>query len=140
MIERQIPIQHYGKTILVTARYLFIYSLVVQLRRSEFENLFKNFDYETIRDDILNRRIVDSNFVTCLWRIALHCLPRDRNQWTDMLNTSRTQYEEMYHRNRIDPYKQSQISQDKKNINHPLAQDQEVRTFFCLPVFEFDSS
>ncbi len=92
----------------------------------EFKHLFDNFDYETVREKILNRQITECNFTTVLWRIFLHCLPRDSNQWDDMLDTSRNHYEELVQQYTIDPYKMSDDNGDAINLNHPLSRDKDV--------------
>ncbi|CAF5064102.1 unnamed protein product, partial [Rotaria magnacalcarata] len=61
----------------------------------EFKNLFDSFDYETIRNKILNRQMITSPFTTVLWRIFLHCLPRDSSQWNQIIDGSRDNYSEL---------------------------------------------
>ncbi|CAF4536695.1 unnamed protein product, partial [Rotaria sp. Silwood2] len=80
---------------------------------SEFKSLFDNFDYELVREEILNRKMIECNFATVLWRIFLHCLPRDSNQWNDVLDTSRNNYEKLVNQYKIDPYKISDNNNNK---------------------------
>ncbi|CAF2893304.1 unnamed protein product [Rotaria sp. Silwood2] len=93
---------------------------------SEFKSLFDNFDYELVREEILNRKMIECNFATVLWRIFLHCLPRDSNQWNDVLDTSRNNYEKLVNQYKIDPYKISDNNNNKdtQNLNHPLSRDE----------------
>lgn len=92
----------------------------------EFKRLFDNFDYESVREEILNRKMTDCNFTTVLWRICLHCLPRDSSQWDEMLDTSRNNYEKLIEQYTIDPYKMSDDNNDAANLNHPLSRDEKV--------------
>ncbi|CAF1125764.1 unnamed protein product [Rotaria sordida] len=92
---------------------------------SEFKYLFDNFNYELIREEILNRKMIQCNFTTILWRIFLHCLPRDSNQWNDVLDTSRNNYEKLVNQYKTDPYKMNNNNnQDTENLNHPLSRDE----------------
>lgn len=102
--------------------------------RSKFERLFHAFDYETTQKEILERRLIDCDFFTVLWRIFLHCLPRDPNQWHEMLSITRNQYTELRQKFDILP---SKISQDKDRFeieNHPLSQDKNVRLMIELVI------
>jgi TBC1 domain family protein 5 len=92
----------------------------------EFKRLFDNFDYESVREEILNRKMIDCNFTTVLWRIYLHCLPRDSSQWDEILDSSRNNYEKLIEQYTIDPYKTSDDNNDAININHPLSRDEKV--------------
>ncbi len=94
--------------------------------RMEFKRLFDNFDYESVREEILNRKMIDCNFTTVLWRIYLHCLPRDSSQWDEILDSSRNNYEKLIEQYTIDPYKTSDDNNDAININHPLSRDEKV--------------
>jgi hypothetical protein len=93
---------------------------------SEFKRLFDNFDYEVIREEILNRQMMECHFTTVLWRIFLHCLPRDSNQWNDMLDATRRNYEKLVQQHQIDPYQMSDDNSDIQNVNHPLSRDENV--------------
>ena len=93
---------------------------------SEFQHLFEKFDYEFVRDEILDRRMTECYFATVLWRIFLHCLPRDSTQWMDMLQTSRSNYEKLVHTYKIDPYTMNDDTSEGRHVNHPLSQDQNV--------------
>lgn len=95
--------------------------------RSEFQRLFDNFNYEFIREEILNRKMIECNFTTVLWRVFLHCLPRDSNQWDEILETSRNNYEKYVQQYTIDPYKLSDDNYEAQNLNHPLSRDENVR-------------
>lgn len=70
--------------------------------------------------------MVQCDFTTVLWRVFLHCLPRDSTQWTDMFETSRRNYEKLVDQYKIDPYKMSDDEHDAKNVNHPLSRDENV--------------
>ena len=94
--------------------------------RSKFKRLFDNFDYESVRDEILNRQMMECSFTTVLWRIFLHCLPRDSNQWNDMIDTTRRNYEKLVHQYKINPYHMSDDNNDEQNVNHPLSRDEKV--------------
>jgi hypothetical protein len=109
---------------LLTIAKVFLLSLI--FLRSEFQRLFDNFDYEFIREEILNRKMIECNFTTVLWRIFLHCLSRDSNQWDEMLETSRNNYEKLVQQYTVDPYKMSDDNQETKNLNHPLSRDENV--------------
>jgi hypothetical protein len=105
------------------------------LFRSEFQRLFDNFNYESIRDDILNRKLIECNFTTVLWRIFLHCLPRDSNQWDEILETSRINYEKLVGQYTIDPYKTGEDNHVAQHVNHPLSRDETVlKCFFTTMV------
>jgi hypothetical protein len=91
---------------------------------SEFQRLFDNFNYEAIREEILNRKMIKCNFTTILWRIFLHCLPHDSNQWDEILEISRNNYEKLVEQYTIDPYKMSDDNQETQNLNHPLSRDE----------------
>ncbi|CAF4349346.1 unnamed protein product, partial [Rotaria magnacalcarata] len=92
----------------------------------EFQRLFDNFDYELVREEILNRQMIECNFTTVLWRIFLHCLPRNSSQWDDMLDANRNHYEKLVQQYKIDPYKMSENNHntDAENLNHPLSRDE----------------
>jgi hypothetical protein len=70
--------------------------------------------------------MIECNFTTILWRIFLHCLPRDSNQWDEMLDGSRDSYEKLIQHFTIDPYKMSDDNTDETNLNHPLSRDENV--------------
>lgn len=94
--------------------------------RFEFNELFERFDYPSIRDQILTRRMTTSPFTTVLWRIFLHCLPRDSDQWEKTINLSRENYEDLADKYYVDEKKVREI----KNVddqNHPLSQEDRVR-------------
>ncbi|CAF0932127.1 unnamed protein product [Adineta ricciae] len=91
---------------------------------SEFRRLFDPFDYESVREAILSRQMTRCHFTTVLWRVFLHCLPRDSTQWNDMLETSRRDYEKLVDKYKIDPYKMSDENCGTKTINHPLSRDE----------------
>lgn len=93
--------------------------------------MIENFDYENIRDEILNRKMIECDFTTVLWRVFLHCLPRDSNQWEDILDTSRRSYEKLLEKHTIDPYKMTGEENDIKNLNHPLSHDENVTLTSC---------
>jgi hypothetical protein len=92
----------------------------------EFKRLFNNFDCESIREEILNRNMIECNFTTVLWRIFLNCLPHDSNQWDEMLDATRSNYEKMVQQYTIDPYKICEDNNDVKSLNHPLSRDENV--------------
>ena len=69
---------------------------------------------------------MECNFTTVLWRIFLHCLPRDANQWNDMLDTTRNNYEKLVQQYQIDPYQMSDNNNDTQYVNHPLSRDEKV--------------
>ena len=102
--------------------------------RSEFQRLFDNFDYESIREDILNRKLIQSNFTTIFWRIFLQCLPSASNRWDDAFDTNRRNYEKLRQHYTIDPYKMSNENPDGIHINHPLSRDENVGKESCLLV------
>jgi hypothetical protein len=70
--------------------------------------------------------MMECHFTTVLWRIFLHCLPRDSNQWNEMLDTNRSNYEKLVHQYRIDPYQMSADDNDSYYSNHPLSRDENV--------------
>lgn len=70
--------------------------------------------------------MIECDFTTVLWRIFLHCLPRDSNQWTEMLDTTRNNYEKLVLQYSIDPYKMGDNHNDSKYVNHPLSRDENV--------------
>ncbi len=94
--------------------------------RLEFKRLFDTFDYESVREEILNRKMIECHFTTVLWRVFLRCLPRDSNQWNEILDTSRNNYEKLVDQYKIDPYKMSDDNNDANNLNHPLSRDENV--------------
>lgn len=102
------------------------------LLRSEFRCLFENLDYESIRDDILNRKLVQSNFTTIFWRIFLQCLPRVSNRWDDTFDTNRRNYEKLRQKYTINPYEMSHENSHGIQINHPLSRDENVGKIICL--------
>ncbi|CAM4748813.1 unnamed protein product [Rotaria magnacalcarata] len=91
----------------------------------EFKNLFDSFDYETIRNKILNRQMITSPFTTVLWRIFLHCLPRDSSQWNQIIDGSRDNYSELADKYLLDLAKIREHNGDAENRNHPLSQEDE---------------
>lgn len=94
--------------------------------RSQFQRLFNQFDYESIREDILNRQLIQSNFTTVFWRIFLHCLPRDSNHWDDALDTNRRNYEKLRQQYTIDPHQLNDDDHDAIHVNHPLSREEDV--------------
>jgi hypothetical protein len=70
--------------------------------------------------------MIKCNFTTILWRIFLHCLPHDSNQWDEILEISRNNYEKLVEQYTIDPYKMSDDNQETQNLNHPLSRDENV--------------
>ena len=97
-------------------------------RRSEFERLFTNFDDETVREDILERRLIHCHFFTVLWRIFLHCLPQDSSQWDQRLRITRDEYTKLRRKYSIDPHSISPENGICAIIDHPLSQDPNVNS------------
>lgn len=98
--------------------------------RSEFERLFHDFDYETIQTEILNLRLTECRFYTVLWRIFLHCLPRDASQWNDMLSITRNLYIELERKYDVDPREKYSENGISEIVNHPLSQHPNVNQNF----------
>ena len=93
--------------------------------RFEFDALFEKFDYASIREQILTRRMTTSPFTTVLWRIFLHCLPRAFDQWEKTIDLSREHYEDLVDKFYVDEKKVREINHvDDKN--HPLSQEDRV--------------
>jgi hypothetical protein len=103
----------------------------------EFNRLFDNFDYRSVREEILNRKMMESDFTTVLWRIFLHCLPRDSNQWDEILDGSRSDYEKLIEQYTIDPYKMSDNNYDAENLHHPLSRDENVINETKFSIFQY---
>ena len=66
-------------------------------------------------------------FTTVLWRIFLHCLPRDSSQWNAELDRSRARYDALVNRYLLDPDQIRKYNGNAKDLNHPLSQDENVR-------------
>ena len=96
------------------------------LIRSSFEHLFDNFDCESVREEILSRRVVECNFTTVLWRLFLCCLPHDSSQWNEILDVSRANYAKFEHQYQIDPHEMNDNKDDSPIFNHPLSRDENV--------------
>ena len=98
--------------------------------RLEFKDLFDSFDYETVRNQILNRQMLTCPFTTVLWRVFLHCLPRDSSQWNQIIDASRDTYDELVDKYSFDLKKIRQCDAHTKNLNHPLSREENVRRSF----------
>lgn len=94
--------------------------------RTEFKNLFDQFNFDVTREKILNREMVDCSFTTVLWRVFLDCLPRDANQWNEMLEKSRHNYDKLIQQYTIDPHQISEDNQYVQASDHPLSHDEDV--------------
>lgn len=71
--------------------------------------------------------MTECNFTTVLWRILLQCLSHNSNQWGDMLDATRSNYEKLMNQYRIDPYGTDETdNKDTENVNHPLSRDENV--------------
>ncbi|CAF1472097.1 unnamed protein product, partial [Rotaria sordida] len=90
----------------------------------EFQDLFDSFDYETIRNKILSRQMITCPFTTVLWRIFLHCLPRDSSQWNQIIDASRDNYYELVDKHLLDLKKIRENNGNVKDVNHPLSQEE----------------
>ena len=66
-----------------------------------------------------------SPFTTVLWRIFLHCLPRDSEQWDRTIDLSREHYDELVETYFIDERKVRNHKHLDGN-NHPLSQEENV--------------
>jgi hypothetical protein len=95
------------------------------ISRFEFNQLFDSFDYGTVRKKILTREMTTSPFTTVLWRIFLHCLPRDSSQWNLVIDSSRDTYNELVDKYLLDLQKIRESS-GKERHNHPLSQEENV--------------
>lgn len=84
--------------------------------------------------------MIECHFTTVLWRVFLRCLPRDSNQWNEILDTSRNNYEKLVDQYKIDPYKMSDDNNDANNLNHPLSRDENVIKTNYIYIFDFISS
>lgn len=103
--------------------------------RSQFNELFENFDFESIRKKILTRQMTTSPFTSVLWRIFLHCLPRDSSQWEQTINTEREKYDEYADKYLLDLKKIREYNGDSKDLNHPLSQEDNVNNRFAILFF-----
>ncbi|UJR23629.1 hypothetical protein I4U23_026614 [Adineta vaga] len=90
----------------------------------EFTDLFDSFDYETIRNRILTRQLKTSPFSTVLWRIFLHCLPRNSSHWNQVIDGSRDDYNELVNKYLLDIQKIREHNGSAKHLNHPLSQEE----------------
>ncbi|CAF0729783.1 unnamed protein product [Adineta steineri] len=90
----------------------------------EFNELFDSFDYESVRNKILNRQMTTCSFTTVLWRIFLHCLPRSSCQWNQIIDGSRAEYDELVEKYLLDLQKIRENYADAKHLNHPLSQEE----------------
>ena len=100
--------------------------LSFRLSRFEFNELFERFDYTTIRNQILSRQMKTSPFLTVLWRVFLHCLPRDSSHWSQHIDASRENYNELVNKHLVDIKKLREFNGDSKDLNHPLSQEENV--------------
>lgn len=91
---------------------------------TEFRGFFDQFNFDVIREKILNREILDCSFNTVLWRVFLHCLSRDSNQWSEMLDKSRHDYDKLVKQHTIDPYQMNGDGECAQASNHPLSHDE----------------
>ncbi len=112
--------------LLVTTKDYYLFYLLFLLSRFLFNDLFDNFDYETIRNKILRRQMITCPFTTVLWRIFLHCLQRDSSQWNQMIDTAREHYDELADKYLLDLKKIREHNGDSKDLNHPLSQEEDV--------------
>lgn len=78
----------------------------------------------------MNLRLTECHFFTVLWRIFLHCLPRDASQWNDMLSITRNQYTELERKYDVDPRKKYSEKGIGEIVNHPLSQHPNVNQNF----------
>ena len=92
----------------------------------EFNDLFENFDVESVRRKIVLRQLERCHFTTVLWRVFLNCLPDDSREWSDASQTSRNHYSDLVNRYVIDPDKRREFDDEGKRVNHPLSQDDDV--------------
>ena len=88
--------------------------------------MFDIFDYESIRHKILTREMKSCPFTSVLWRIFLHCLPRDSTHWDQTIDLSREHYNELAAKYLLDQNKLGENNYDPKDLNHPLSQDDDV--------------
>jgi TBC1 domain family protein 5 len=65
-------------------------------------------------------------FTTVLWRIFLHCLPRDSTQWNQVIDASRDEYNELVEKYLLDLNKIREHNGAAKHLNHPLSQEEHV--------------
>lgn len=70
--------------------------------------------------------MVSSPFTTVLWRIFLHCLPRDSSHWDQIIDSSRANYDELVDKYLLDLKKIRENNMDGKHLNHPLSQEENV--------------
>jgi hypothetical protein len=67
-----------------------------------------------------------SPFLTVLWRVFLHCLPRDSSHWNQNIDASRDNYNEFVNKYLVDIRKLREHNGDSKHLNHPLSQEENV--------------
>jgi hypothetical protein len=70
--------------------------------------------------------MITSPFTTVLWRIFLHCLPRDSSHWNQIIDSSREQYDELADKYLLDLKKIREHNGNAKDLNHPLSQAENV--------------
>lgn len=102
------------------------YFRCLTIRRSQFTELFDDFKYEDIRNQILTRQLRTCPFTSVLWRVFLHCLPRTSNQWDLTIDISREHFTDLCAKYNSDPQSTKQLDKEQKNDNHPLSQDEYV--------------
>ena len=102
------------------------YFRCLTIRRSQFTELFDDFKYEDIRNQILTRQLRTCPFTSVLWRVFLHCLPRTSNQWDLTIDISREHFTDLCAKYNSDPQSTKQLGKEQKNDNHPLSQDEYV--------------
>jgi hypothetical protein len=122
------------QSILISQTIFFLIS------RFEFNSLFDKFDYGIVRNRILTREMTTSPFTTVLWRIFLHCLPRDSSHWDQTIDASREQYSELADAYPLDSRKIGELNGDTEDPNHPLSQEEKViksinQLLFTLDLF-----
>lgn len=97
--------------------------------RQEFKTTFENFDVTFVRQQIIDRGFKRSSFISILWRILLHIIPRDMSEWEQHIDRSRDEYEKL-----IDKFKDTLENPVMMNLNknlemtddHPLSVDHQV--------------
>ncbi len=69
--------------------------------------------------------MITSPFTTVLWRIFLHCLPRDSSHWDQVIDSSRETYNDLVEKHLLDLQKIRELNGDGE---HPLSQEENVIT------------
>jgi hypothetical protein len=112
------------KILLIFSECLLFFFFCIS--RFDFNELFEKFEYPAVRQKILTRQMKTSPFLAVLWRIFLHCLPRDSAYWNQAIDASRDHYDELVNRYLLDVGKIREHNGDSKDLNHPLSQAENV--------------